>query len=147
MGAEGHLYTMIFHQIFACFCSNLDPNSSFVCIRYLLDWDSRHMVWTWTWRRGHDFLTQPRHSCCITKLWLVEVLPHIQHEATNQFFAVFSRCLGSDWLGIPDQRQIYSIDSWGCLLSDGVVEVWCPSFIIRFHPWGKIRERLYSPIL
>jgi len=31
MGAEGELCTIISHEIFTCFCSNLDPNSSFFC--------------------------------------------------------------------------------------------------------------------
>jgi len=47
MGAEGKLYTVIFHEIFACFCSNLDPNSSFVCdldifwIKMIVTWHER----------------------------------------------------------------------------------------------------------
>jgi len=31
MGAKGKLCTAISHESFSCFCSNLDPNSSFVC--------------------------------------------------------------------------------------------------------------------
>lgn len=30
MGTERKLYTVIFHENFALFCSNLDPNSYFV---------------------------------------------------------------------------------------------------------------------
>ena len=118
-----------------------------LCFRYLLDQDGRHMEWMRTWRRGHDCFTWPQYSCRITKLWLAKVLRHIQHEAINQFVAVFSLCLGSEWPGILDQRKIYSIDGGGYLPSDGIVEAWCPSFTIRIHPWRWICERLHSSVL
>ena len=50
MAAESQLYIVFFHQIFAFFCSNLDPNSSFVCISDIC-WIK--MVVTWC-EREHE---------------------------------------------------------------------------------------------
>ena len=50
MGVEGKLYTVIFHENFACFCSNQDPNLSFVCV---LEIHWIKMVVTW-YKREHE---------------------------------------------------------------------------------------------
>ena len=49
-GHKGKLYTVIFYEIFACFCSNQDPNSSFFCVAEI-HWIK--MVITWH-EREHE---------------------------------------------------------------------------------------------
>lgn len=64
MGAEGKLFTVIFHVIFSCFCSNLDRESSFVYVSDIC-WIKMVVTWSECEHEEEDMIALHDHSTVV----------------------------------------------------------------------------------